>query len=151
MSLEEAVELVVFAFGNAETGDIMIQKSPASTIGDLAQAVKELFVADNEIKIIGTRHGEKRYETLLTKEEYIKAEDMGSFYRVPADKRDLNYDKYFVEGSQRLSSNGEYNSDNTERLNIKQIKEKLLSLEYVRQELMNFTLIKETAIIKRVV
>lgn len=151
MSLEEAVELVVFAFGNAETGDIMIQKSPASTIGDLAQAVKELFVADNEIKIIGTRHGEKRYETLLTKEEYIKAEDMGSFYRVPADKRDLNYDKYFVEGSQRLSSNGEYNSDNTERLNIKQIKEKLLSLEYVRQELMNFTLIKETAIIKKVV
>ncbi|MDD4781194.1 MAG: polysaccharide biosynthesis protein [Tissierellia bacterium] len=138
MSLEEAVELVVFAFHNAETGDIMVQKSPASTIGDLAQAVKELFNADNDIKIIGTRHGEKRYETLLTKEEYIKAEDMGSFYRVPADKRDLNYDKYFIEGSQKLSSNGEYNSDNTERLNIGQIKEKLLSLECIRKELEYF-------------
>lgn len=135
MCLEEAVELVVFAFQNAEAGDIMVQKSPASTIGDLAQAVKELFNADNEIKIIGTRHGEKRYETLLTKEEYIKAEDMGSFFRVPADKRDLNYDKYFVEGSHHLSSNGEYNSDNTIRLNIKQIKKRLLQLDYVREEL----------------
>lgn len=99
MNLDEAVELVLFAFENAKAGDIMVQKSPASTIGDLAQAIKELFNADNEIKIIGTRHGEKRYETLLTKEEYIKAEDMGSFYRVTADKRDLNYDKYFVEGN----------------------------------------------------
>lgn len=99
MSLEEAVELVVFAFKNAKAGDIMVQKSPASTVGDLAQAVKELFHADNEIHIIGTRHGEKRYETLLTKEEYLVAKDMGNFYRVPADTRDLNYDKYFVEGS----------------------------------------------------
>ncbi len=148
MSLEEAVELVVFAFQNAEAGDIMVQKSPASTIGDLAQAVKELFNADNEIKIIGTRHGEKKYETLLTKEEYIKAEDLGCFYRVPADKRDLNYDKYFVEGSKKLSSNGEYNSDNTERLNVKEVKEKLLSLEYVRQELINFSLTKEAALTK---
>lgn len=148
MSLEEAVELVVFAFQNAEAGDIMVQKSPASTIGDLAQAVKELFNADNEIKVIGTRHGEKRYETLLTKEEYIKAEDLGCFYRVPADKRDLNYDKYFVEGSKKLSSNGEYNSDNTERLNVKEVKEKLLSLEYVRQELVNFSLTKEAALTK---
>ena len=146
MSLEEAVELVVFAFQNAEAGDIMVQKSPASTIGDLAQALKELFNADNEVKIIGTRHGEKRYETLLTKEEYIKAEDLGSFYRVPADKRDLNYDKYFVEGSQRLSSNGEYNSNNTEQLSIEQIKEKLLSLEYVKQELMRFDNGKQAAI-----
>lgn len=135
MSLEEAVELVVYAFENAETGDIIVQKAPASTIGDLAQAIKELFNADNEIKIIGTRHGEKRYETLLTKEEYIKAVDMGKFYRVPADKRDLNYDKYFVEGSEKLSIDVEYNSDNTERLNVEQIKEKLLSLEYVRNEL----------------
>jgi UDP-N-acetylglucosamine 4,6-dehydratase len=148
MSLEEAVELVVFAFQNAEAGDIMVQKSPASTIGDLAQAVIELFNVDNEIKIIGTRHGEKRYETLLTKEEYIKAEDLGGFFRVPADKRDLNYDKYFVEGSHQLSSNGEYNSDNTERLNIEQIKEKLLSLEYVRQELEYFTARNEAAITK---
>ena len=135
MSLEEAVELVVFAFQNAEAGDIMVQKSPASTIGDLAQAVKELFKADNEIKVIGTRHGEKLYETLLTKEEYVVAKDMGGFYRVPADKRDLNYDKYFVEGDQQLSSEDEYNSHNTERLNIEQIKEKLLQLDYVREQL----------------
>jgi UDP-N-acetylglucosamine 4,6-dehydratase len=138
MSLEEAVELVVFAFNNALAGDIMVQKSPASTIGDLAQAVKELFGAENEIKIIGTRHGEKRYETLLTKEEYIKAEDMGGFFRVPADKRDLNYDKYFIEGDHELSVDKEYNSDNTERLNIEQIKRKLLSLEYVKNELRKF-------------
>ncbi|HHX06952.1 MAG TPA: polysaccharide biosynthesis protein [Erysipelothrix sp.] len=135
MSLEEAVELVVFAFENAEAGDIMVQKSPASTIGDLAQAVKELFNVDNEIKIIGTRHGEKRYETLLTKEEFVKVNDLGGFFRVPADKRDLNYDKYFEEGSHELSENGEYNSDNTTRLTVEQIKEKLLQLEYVRSEL----------------
>ena len=145
---EEAVELVVFAFQNAEAGDIMVQKSAASTIGDLAQAVKELFNADNEIKIIGTRHGEKRYETLLTKEEYIKADDMGGFFRVPADKRDLNYDKYFVEGCEKLSTDEEYNSDNTERLNVEQIKEKLLSLEYVREELEYFTTRNEAAITK---
>lgn len=135
MSLEEAVELVVFAFQNAEAGDIMVQKSPASTVGDLAQAIKELFKADNEIKVIGTRHGEKLYETLLTKEEHVVAKDMGGFYRVPADKRDLNYDKYFVEGDQKLSSEDEYNSHNTERLNIEQIKEKLLQLDYVREQL----------------
>lgn len=135
MSLEEAVELVLFAFENAEAGDIMVQKSPASTVGDLAQAIKELFNADNEIKIIGTRHGEKLYETLLTKEEHIVAKDMGGFYRVPADNRDLNYDKYYVEGDQKLSSEEEYNSHNTERLNIEQIKEKLLKLDYVREQL----------------
>ncbi|MFE4525527.1 polysaccharide biosynthesis protein [Cytobacillus firmus] len=135
MSLEEAVELVVFAFHNAEAGDIMVQKSPASTIGDLAQAVKGLFNADNEIKIIGTRHGEKRYETLLTKEEYVKAEDLPGFYKVPADKRDLNYDKYFAEGDQKLTSVEEYNSDNTQILTIEQIKEKLLELDYVQNEL----------------
>lgn len=135
MSLEEAVELVVFAFENAEAGDIMVQKSPASTIGDLAQAVKELFNADNEIKIIGTRHGEKLYETLLTREEHVVAQDLGGFYRVPADKRDLNYDKYFVEGDKTLSSQDEYNSHNTEILNIEQIKEKLLQLDYVQEEL----------------
>ncbi|WP_303964809.1 polysaccharide biosynthesis protein [Sporosarcina ureae] len=135
MSLEEAVELVVFAFHNAEAGDIMVQKSPSSTIGELAQAIKELFNADNEIKIIGTRHGEKRYETLLTKEEYVKSEDLPNFYRVPADKRELNYDKYFEEGDRELSSIEEYNSDNTEILSIEQIKERLLELEYVRFEL----------------
>jgi UDP-N-acetylglucosamine 4,6-dehydratase/5-epimerase len=135
MSLEEAVELVVFAFQHAKAGDIMVQKSPASTIGDLAQAVKELFNANNEIKIIGTRHGEKRYETLLTKEEYVNAEDLPGFYRVPADKRDLNYDKYFVVGDQKLTTVEEYNSDNTQILSIEQIKEKLLELDYVQNEL----------------
>ncbi len=140
MSLEEAVELVVFAFQNAEAGDIMVQKSPASTVGDLAQAVKELFNADNEIRIIGTRHGEKLYETLLTKEEHVVAEDMGDFYKVPADKRDLNYDKYFVEGDQKLSLEGEYNSHNTQRLNIQQIKAKLLQLDYVKEELESWNI-----------
>lgn len=135
MSLEEAVELVVFAFENAEAGDIMVQKAPASTIGNLAHAIKELFNVDNEIKIIGTRHGEKLYETLLTREEHVVAQDLGGFYRVPADKRDLNYDKYFVEGDQKLSSEDEYNSHNTEILNIEQIKDRLLMLDYVREEL----------------
>lgn len=135
MSLEEAVELVVFAFQNAQSGDIMVQKSPASTIGDLAQAVKELFDVDNEIKVIGTRHGEKHYETLLTKEEYVVAEDMGGFYRVPADQRDLNYDKYFADGDSRLSSMEEYHSSNTQILTVAEIKEKLLELDYVQREL----------------
>ncbi len=135
MSLEEAVELVVFAFQNAEAGDSIVQKSPASTIGDLVQAVKELFNAENEIKIIGTRHGEKLYETLLTKEEHVVAKDLGDFYKVPADRRDLNYDKYFVEGDQKLSSGKEYNSHNTERLSVEQIKKKLLHLDYVREQL----------------
>lgn len=135
MSLEEAVELVIFAFQNAEAGDIMVQKSPSSTISDLAKAVKELFNAENEIKIIGTRHGEKKYETLLTKEEYVMAEDLGGFFRVPADQRDLNYDKYFADGDQKLTTVAEYNSDNTEILNVEQIKEKLLELDFVRNEL----------------
>lgn len=135
MSLEEAVELVVFAFQNAKAGDIMVQKSPASTVGDLAQSVKELFDASNEIHVIGTRHGEKRYETLLTKEEFHVAKDMGDFYCVPADTRDLNYDKYFVEGSEQLTKEGEYNSDNTQRLSVEQIKEKLLALDYIQEEL----------------
>lgn len=148
MSLEEAVELVVFAFQNAESGDIMVQKSPASTIGDLAQSVKELFHADNEIKIIGTRHGEKLYETLLTKEEYIHAEDMGRFFRIHADKRDLNYDKYFVEGNEKLSTQDEYNSHNTYILNIEEIKEKLLELDYIKEELRVMKTINEAAIAK---
>jgi UDP-N-acetylglucosamine 4,6-dehydratase len=135
MNLEDAVELVVFAFHNAQAGDIMVQKSPASTVGDLAQAVKELFAAPNEIKVIGTRHGEKLYETLLTREETVIAHDMGGYYKVPADTRDLNYDKYFIEGDQKLSSEEEYNSHNTARLNIEQIKDKLLALEYIQHEL----------------
>lgn len=135
MSLDEAVELVIFAFQNAKAGDIMVQKSPASTVGDLAQAIIELFDVDNEVHVIGTRHGEKRYETLLTKEEYLVAKDMGDFYRVPADTRDLNYDKYFFEGSKELTQEGEYNSDNTHRLSVAEIKEKLLELDYVKKEL----------------
>ena len=135
MSLEEAVELVLFAFEHAENGDIMVQKAPACTIEVLAQAVRELFHADNEIKIIGIRHGEKMYETLLTNEECAHAIDMGDFFRVPADKRDLNYDKYFKEGDQKRTELTEFNSDNTELLNVRQVKEKLLSLQYIRDEL----------------
>lgn len=135
MSLEDAVELVVFAFNNAKAGDIMVQKSPASTIKDLAMAIKELFNANNEVSIIGTRHGEKLYETLLTREEHLVSEDKGDFYRVPADTRDLKYDKYFEEGDRKLSIQDEYNSHNTYRLSVEEIKDKLLELNYVRKEL----------------
>ncbi|MER1956086.1 MAG: polysaccharide biosynthesis protein [Solibacillus sp.] len=135
MSLEEAVELVLFAFEFAQAGDIMVQKSPASTIGDLAQALKELFNVDNEIQIIGTRHGEKRYETLLTKEEFAVAEDLAGFFKVPADQRDLNYNKYFEDGDLRLTTVQEYNSDNTKKLTIEEIKETLLQLDYIQAEL----------------
>lgn len=137
MSLEEAVELVIFAFENAQAGDIMVQKAPACTIEVLAKAVKELFNADNEIKVIGIRHGEKMYETLLTNEECARAIDMGGFFRVPCDQRDLNYDKYFVEGNQERTKLKEFNSNNTEILNVEQVKEKLLSLEYIRNEVQN--------------
>jgi UDP-glucose 4-epimerase len=135
MDLEEAVELVVFAFQNAKTGDIMVKKSPSSTIGDLAKALLEIFKADNEIKIIGTRHGEKLYETLLTREENVVAIDMGDYYRVPADIRDLNYEKYFVEGDGKIFIDDEYTSHNTEILSIEQIKEKLLNIDYVKDQL----------------
>ena len=135
MSLEEAVELVIFAFKNAESGDIMVQKAPACTIEVLAQAVNELFGGTHGVRTIGIRHGEKMYETLLTNEECTHAIDMGDFYRVPADKRDLNYDKYFNDGDQERNPLTEFNSNNTELLNIEQVKEKLLSLAYIREEL----------------
>ena len=135
ISLEEAIELVIFAFKKAKSGDIIVQKAPACTVGDLAQAVKELFNVNNEIKVIGTRHGEKLYETLLTKEEYVVAEDMGRFFIVPADQRDLNYDKYFVKGDEKLSTQEEYNSNNTQILNVELIKEKLLQLDFIKEEL----------------
>lgn len=135
MSLEEAVELVVFAFGNANSGDIMVQKAPACTIEVLAQAVKELFNADNEIKVIGIRHGEKMYETLLTNEECARAVDMGNFFRVPADQRDLNYDLYFNEGNQERNKLSEFNSNNTELLDVEAVKKKLLELKYIRDEI----------------
>lgn len=135
MSLEEAVELVVFAFSNAESGDIMVQKAPASTIGDLAQAVKELFGSTDEIKVIGIRHGEKMCETLLTNEECSNAIDMGEYYRVPCDKRTLNYDKYYTDGDLHRNELTEFNSNNTERLTVEQIKAKLLTLKYIQDEL----------------
>lgn len=138
MSLESAVELVLFAFENANQGDIFVQKAPASTIGDLAQAMKEIFNADNEIRIIGTRHGEKLYETLLTREEMAQAEDLGDYYRIPADTRDLNYDKYFTDGKYEISESVDYNSHNTERLDVPQIKELLLKQDYVQKELENW-------------
>ena len=135
MSLEEAVDLVLFAYENANSGDILVQKAPACTIEVLAQAVKELFNADNEIKVIGIRHGEKMYETLLTNEECANAEDLGNFYRVPCDKRDLNYDKYVNKGDKERNGLTEFNSNNTTRLNVEQVKEKLLKLEYIQEEL----------------
>ena len=135
MSLEEAVELVVFAFKNANSGDIMVQKAPACTIEVLAKAVKELFCVDNEIKIIGIRHGEKMYETLLTNEECARAIDMGNFFRVPADQRDLNYDLYFKEGNQERTKLSEFNSNNTELLGVEEVKKKLLELKYIRDEI----------------
>lgn len=135
MSLEEAVELVVFAFQNATTGDIMVQKAPACTIEILAQAVKQLFHAENEIKVIGIRHGEKVYETLLTNEECANAVDMGDFYRVPCDKRDLNYDKYFKDGNTERNTLTEFNSNNTELLTLEQVMDKLLSLKYIKDEI----------------
>lgn len=135
MSLEEAVELVLFAFENAGSGDIMVQKAPACTIEVLAQAVKELFHADNEIKVIGIRHGEKMYETLLTNEECANAVDMGNFYQVPADKRDLNYDKFFKKGDIERNPLTEFNSQNTELLDVEQVKKKLMSLSYIQKEI----------------
>ena len=134
MSLEEAVDLVIFAFQNGESGDIMVQKAPACTIGVLAQAVKELFQSEDEIKVIGIRHGEKMYETLLTNEECSHAIDLGNFYRVPCDKRGLNYDKYFKEGDTERTKLTEFNSNNTQLLTVEQVKEKLLTLQYIRDE-----------------
>jgi len=137
MSLDNAVDLVLFAFENADPGDLFVQKAPAATIIDLAMAVKELFHANNEIKIIGARHGEKLSETLCTKEEMGKAQDLGNFFRVPADFRDLNYSQYVDKFGHRVDCE-EYNSDNTHRLNIKELKELLLSLDYVKNELKNY-------------
>lgn len=135
MSLEEAVELVLHGFIYAKQGDIMVQKSPASTVEDLAKAMVELFGVNNPIHVIGTRHGEKLYETLLSKEEFAVAQDMGNYFRVPADHRDLNYDVYVSDGSVKLSSSEEYNSHNTRRLNVAEIKEKLLSLTEIQEAL----------------
>jgi len=133
MSLDEAVELVLFAFENGNPGDLFVNKAPASNIGDLAQALKEMLNLNNNVKIIGTRHGEKLYETLCTREEMMKAEDMGGFFRIPADNRSLNYSSYFSEGEKELSSIEDYNSHNTEQKNIEGIKKLLLKLDFVQQ------------------
>jgi UDP-N-acetylglucosamine 4,6-dehydratase len=138
MSLDEAIDLVLYAFENAESGDIMVQKAPACTIGVLAQAVKEIFHASNPIKIIGIRHGEKMYETLLTNEECANAIDMGNFFRVPSDKRGLNYEKYYSQGDKKRNKLSEFNSSNTELLDIEQVKKKLLSLPYIKEQLIQW-------------
>ncbi|NTV94178.1 MAG: polysaccharide biosynthesis protein [Thiobacillus sp.] len=135
MSLEDSVDLVLHAFEHARQGDIFVQKAPASTVGDLAQAIKELFSADSPIRIIGTRHGEKLYESLLSREEMARAEDMERYYRIPADTRDLNYNKFFVEGQTRVSGLDDYTSHNTERLDIEQVKTLLLKLDFIRDAL----------------
>lgn len=135
MSLEDSVDLVLHAFKNGKQGDIFVQKAPASTIGDLTEAIKQLCNSDIETKIIGTRHGEKLYESLVSREEMAKAEDMGRYYRIPADNRDLNYDKYIINGQVNLNGLDDYTSHNTERLNVEQIRELLLTLKYVQKEL----------------
>ena len=135
MSLDAAVDLVLFAFENANSGDILVHKAPACTIGILAQAIRELFNVENPIKTIGIRHGEKMYETLLTNEECANAIDLGEFFQVPCDKRDLNYDQYFIDGSIRRTELTDFNSDNTEQLTLEQVKKTLMSLHYFKEEL----------------
>jgi len=136
MSLEDSVDLVLHAFAHASQGDIFVQKAPASTVADLASALQELFAGKGDVKIIGTRHGEKLYESLISREEMAKAEDMGRYYRIPADNRDLNYEKYFVEGEEHISELDDYTSHNTQRLDIPGIKQLLLKLDYI-QEMLN--------------
>ncbi|AUZ45522.1 polysaccharide biosynthesis protein [Pseudomonas orientalis] len=135
MSLEDSVDLVLHAFEHSEQGDIFVQKAPASTVEDLAQALKELFSKSGEVKVIGTRHGEKLYESLISREEMAKSEDMGRYYRIPADNRDLNYEKYSMSGEQEVSLTEDYTSHNTHRLTVEQIKEVLLKLDYIQEEL----------------
>lgn len=135
MSLEDSVDLVLYAYEHGQQGDIFVQKAPASTVADLAQAVKEVFAKDNETRIIGTRHGEKLYESLISREEMAHAKDMGGYYRIPADNRDLNYAKYFSEGEESISHQEDYTSHNTHRLNVEQVKALLLKLDYIQEAL----------------
>jgi len=135
MSLDDSVDLVLHAFSHGRQGDIFVQKAPASTIGDLAQAINEIFGKTNSIKVIGTRHGEKLYESLVSREEMARVEDMNEYFRIPADNRDLNYAKYFSDGEKQISELNDYTSHNTKRLNIKQVKELLLNLSYVQDAL----------------
>src|ERR1019366_4540896 len=135
MSLDDSVELVLYAFEHGEQGDIFVQKAPASTVADLAQALQELFKKDNPVRVIGTRHGEKLYESLISREEMAKAQDMGSYFRIPADNRDLNYAQYFSEGEEKISHQEDYTSHNTERLNVGQVKALLLKKDVIKEEL----------------
>jgi len=135
MSLEDSVDLVLYAFQHGKQGDIFVQKAPASTVADLARALKELFKKDSQVREIGTRHGEKLYESLISREEMAKAEDLGGYYRIPADNRDLNYAQYFSEGEEKISHLDDYTSHNTERLDIEQIKALLQKLDYIQEEL----------------
>ena len=139
MSLEEAVDLVLFAFEHGNQGDLFVNKAPAATIGDLATALKELCDSDVPVKVIGTRHGEKLYETLCTREEMLKAEDMGNFYRIPADNRDLNYNQYFFEGEKDISQIEDYHSHNTRREDVDGVKKLLSTLPLVRKEVFGET------------
>lgn len=138
MNLDEAVDLVIFAFKNAQQGDLFVQKSPASTVGDLAKGLKELFKSESDIKIIGTRHSEKAHETLMTREERARAEDLGDYFRVPADTRDLNYAKFFTDGSEEITEIEEYNSFNTERLDVAGVIKKLHTVGYVKEQLQDW-------------
>jgi len=135
MSLEDSVDLVLYAFEHSKQGDIFVQKAPASTVADLAQGLKELFNSDSAVRIIGTRHGEKLFESLISREEMAHVQDMGSYYRIPADNRDLNYAKYFSEGEEKISHLDDYTSHNTNRLNIEQVKQLLLQLDFIKEQL----------------
>lgn len=135
MSLEDSVDLVLYAFEHGKQGDIFVQKAPASTLDDLAQALKSLFASTSSIRIIGTRHGEKLYESLISREEMAKADDLGDYYRIPADNRDLNYAQFFSEGEEKISFQEDYTSHNTERLNVQQVKQLLLKLDFIKEQL----------------
>jgi UDP-glucose 4-epimerase len=135
MSLDESVDLVLYAFEHAQPGDIFVQKAPASTVGDLAQAMKEMLKSDSEVKVIGTRHGEKLYESLLSREEMARADDLGDYYRIPADSRDLNYAKYFVEGEVAIPTFDDYTSHNTQRLDVEGVKRTLMKLDIIQEAL----------------
>jgi UDP-glucose 4-epimerase len=135
MSLEESVDLVLYAFTHGKQGDLFVQKAPASTVADLAEAIKQIFNVQVPVRVIGTRHGEKLYESLISREEMAKAEDMGDYYRIPADNRDLNYAQFFSEGEEKIAQLDDYTSHNTDQLNIEQVKNLLLKLDFIREEL----------------
>ena len=135
MTLDDAVDLVLYAFQNGNNGDLFVQKAPACTLDVLAESLKQLYKANNEVRVIGTRHGEKLYETLVSREEMAKSEDMGEYFRIPCDTRDLNYDKYFVEGQEKVAKIDDYHSHNTHRLDVEGMKKLLLKLDFIKEDL----------------